>query len=206
MPASRSRERIGDSRCHQYRSPAAAKRQVLEHVDGGVLERRVVQRGDVPEPHRADVGDRRRTPGGRTGPAARSIRCTWRVTGRRIHLVSASVNAIGTRSAISRCWIMCAVANCSPRRSSGETSATNRPEDRRPTTGRAARVGAPRAAVALGADPPPAQRVDGRVADQREQDDRRERPAGVDRDAAAVTAPATRDSARSRHRIVTVGC
>ena len=57
IPPRRRRVRIGDSRCHQYRSPAAAKHDVLEDVDAGVRERGVVEGRDVPEPHGADVGD-----------------------------------------------------------------------------------------------------------------------------------------------------
>ena len=36
--------------------PGGGERQVLEHVDLRVPERRVVERGDMPQPHRADVG------------------------------------------------------------------------------------------------------------------------------------------------------
>ena len=111
--------------------PAAAKRQVLEHVDERVLERGLVERRDVPDPHRRRRRRRRRTPDARTAPPrARSAGCgAWRAAG-----CAWSARASGrsaTRSAISRCWTMCADASCSPSRSIGETSATNRQHDAR---------------------------------------------------------------------------
>ena len=105
-PPSRSRMRIGESRCHQYRSPAAAKREVLEDVDAGVLERGVVERGDVPEPHRADVGDdAERRVAERAG--RRSSRWMRRVTGRRMTFVSAEREQDRREVGSSRCWTMC---------------------------------------------------------------------------------------------------
>ena len=67
------------------------KHDVLEDVDAGVLERGVVERRDVPEPHDADVERRPRRPGGRAARRARSRRCRRRVTGRRSTFVSPSM-------------------------------------------------------------------------------------------------------------------
>ena len=118
--------RIGESRCHQYRRPAAAKRQVLEHVHArGAAARRRTSPGRARATSRRRRR-RRRTRGART--ARRRARSAWirRVAGRRIHFVSPSVRQIGARSAISRCWTMCTDASCSPSASIGEISARNR--------------------------------------------------------------------------------
>ena len=181
MPPSRSRERIGESRCHQYRSPAAAKRQVLEHVDVAVLERGVVERRDVPEPHRADVGDdaERRVPE-RPGRALDPVDPPRRGPQDLLRQRRASGrSARGRRSAGAG---PCARSRAARRaRSTGEISATNR-QQRSPvhhSTSRPSRRGA---RAALGARrSASARRRSPRRPSSAMQHDRRERPRRVDR-------------------------
>ena len=81
---------------------------MLQHVDAGVLERGVVERRDVPEPHDADVEDDRERPDGRAGPSARSRSRT--VPGHRAAAgpcVSPTISRIGATSSSSTCWTMC---------------------------------------------------------------------------------------------------
>ncbi len=113
------------------------------------------------------------------GPAPSSIRWMRRVTGRRMCFVSATVRQIGTRSARIRCWTMWKVANCSPRRSTGEISATN--SSAMPSSHSAEPPVARRPRPALPPRRAPASDIDPHVGGQRDQDDRREVPARVDR-------------------------
>ena len=89
-------------------------------------------------------------------------------------------------SASSRCWIMCAVANCSPSRSSGETSATNSASDPGPPQRAAASAAAARSPPSR-AGGAPAARVDVAVAREREQHDRGEGERRVDGDGRCET-------------------
>ena len=173
--------------------------EVLEHVDAGVLERGVVERRDVPEPHRADVGDDARRRDGRTARAR--ARCGGCGGSRAAGSTSSgrAMSRIGTRSASSRCWTMCATASCSPSASIGETSATNRHSSPAPQA--AARQPLAAARAALGARAAPAQPVDDAVAGERDEHARGEGPRGLDGHAHTIVTRACCSGARARARL-----
>ena len=128
---------------------------MLEHVDARVLERGVVERGDVPEPHHRDVehdGEHRmrQRPGGLLERAQAPRRRPQQ------DLRQAEHRQIGTRSSSSTCCVMCIASACSASASIGETSATSsssepgqeaqQPPDRRGRGCRPRRARAPSAA------------------------------------------------------------
>ena len=161
----------GESRCHQYRRPAAAKLRCSSTWMKRVLERGVVERRDVPDPHRADVGDDAERRVRRTGPAARSIHWMRRVAGRRMCLVSAERQAdrreVGDQQVLDHVHRRELLAEPVDRRDQREEQAARRRCTRATSlpTGRRARA-------ALGARDAPAPDVDPDVGRQREQHDR----------------------------------
>ena len=186
--------------------PGGGEGQVLEHVDAGVLERGVVEGRDVPDPHRADVGDDAERRVRRTArPRARSggsgawpgAGCAWSAP---------SVSRIGARSASSRCWTMCIgelLAEQVDRRDERDEQAARA----RRTTGRSSPAGrGPRAA--LGA----------RDAASARRRRRSSRPARAARSGAKVhevsariadarrTVTSRRDSCTNTRTIVTIAC
>ena len=144
----------------------------------GVVERGVVQRGDVPQPHEADVGDHAERRDARTARPPARRRWIRRVAGPeeplRQRQRESDRRQVGDQQVLDHVERRELLAEPVERRDERDEQ---RPDPGRPQR-RTALPGRPSAA--LGPRPAPAEAIDDRVRDQRADDERRERPGDVD--------------------------